>query len=269
MPAANSTGSRPVVIVIRGLRKRLGGREVLRGVDLDVYSGTTTTILGVSGCGKTTLLKHIIGLLKPDAGEVQVHGADIAALGRRELFAVRQRIGMVFQSAALLQSLSVLENVGLPLYENTRLRVPEIERVAREKLRLVRLAGYEYYYPASLSGGMKKRAGVARAIVTNPDIILYDEPTTGLDPVITSTVNELIVDMQRKLGVTSVVISHDVQSARRISDYIAILHEGRIFASGTPDAVMASEDAVVRQFLEGRTEGPISESLWGASRVEE
>lgn len=258
--------ARKTVISIRGLRKRLGGREVLRGVDLDILAGTTTTILGVSGCGKTTLLKHIVGLLKPDEGEVRVHGSSLAQTGREELLGLRQRIGMVFQGAALLQSLSVLENVGLPLYENTRLKVHEIERIAKEKLRLVRLAGYEYYYPASLSGGMRKRAGVARAIVTNPDIILYDEPTTGLDPVITSAVNELIMDMREKLKVTSLIISHDLASARLVSDYIAILHEGRIFAAGRPEEVSSSTDPVVRQFLDGKTEGPISDSLWGGGK---
>ena len=250
------------VIRISGLRKILGGREVLRGVDLDIYKGTTTTILGISGCGKTTLLKHIVGLLRPDQGDIFVDGTDLRAAGRDELFAIRQKIGMVFQGAALLQSLSVIENVGLPLHENTRMKQQEVEKIAREKLRLVRLSGYEHYFPAGLSGGMRKRAGVARAIVTDPDIILYDEPTTGLDPIITNTVNELIMDMQESLRVTSVVISHDIASARMISDYIAILHEGRIFAYGTPDEVMSSEDAVVRQFLDGNTKGPITDRLW-------
>lgn len=170
---------------------------------------------------------------------------------------------MVFQSAALLQSLTVLENVALPLYENSPMPVPQIHKIAKEKLSLVRLSGYEHYYPADLSGGMRKRAGVARAIVTDPSIILYDEPTTGLDPIITSTVNELIQDMKAKLGVTSIVISHDVSSAMATSDYIAIIHRGSIFAYGTPAEVSGNKDPVVQQFLKGETHGPITDTLWG------
>ncbi|MBN1808160.1 MAG: ATP-binding cassette domain-containing protein [Planctomycetes bacterium] len=251
------------MIRISGLRKKLGGREVLRGVDLEIYEGTTTTILGISGCGKTTLLKHVIGLHKADEGTVEVKGVDMSRAGREEVLEERRKIGMVFQNAALLQSLSVMENVSLPLYENTRMRVPEILKIARQKLALVRLSGYEDYSPANLSGGMRKRAGVARAIVTDPDIILYDEPTTGLDPIITNTVNELITDMKQKLQVTSVVISHDIPSAMRTSDYVAILHNGRIFAYGTPEEVGGSSDPVVQQFLRGDTKGPITDMLWG------
>jgi len=252
------------VVHISGVRKKLGGREVLRGVDLNVYEGTTTTILGVSGCGKTTLMKHIVGLLCADEGVVEVMGTDMVKADRDTVIQTRQKIGMVFQNAALLQSLTVLENVSLPLYENTRMSVPEIRKVAMQKLSIVKLKGYEDYYPSNLSGGMRKRAGVARAIITDPKIILYDEPTTGLDPIITNMVNELIMDMKEKLGVTSIVISHDLESARRTSDFIAILHNGRIFAYGKPDEVMNSTDPVVMQFLRGETEGPITDMLWGA-----
>jgi len=258
---------RRVIVKIQGLEKALGGREVLRGVDLQVYEGTTTTILGVSGCGKTTLLKHIIGLLRADEGIVEVNGVDMSRSPRSEILGTRRKISSVFQSAALLQSLTVLENVSLPLYENTRMHVPEIEKIARQKLSLVRLLGYEHYTPANLSGGMRKRASVARAIVADPDIILYDEPTTGLDPIITSTINELIVDMKKKLRVTSLVISHDIPSAMETSDYIAILHDGRVFAYGTPDEVSGSTDPVVQQFLKGETQGPITDSLWGDGKA--
>jgi phospholipid/cholesterol/gamma-HCH transport system ATP-binding protein len=254
---------RKIVVKIHGLRKKLGGREVLRGIDLDVYEGTTTTILGISGCGKTTLLKHIIGLVRADEGIVEVNGLDMGKASGKQLLNARLKLGMVFQNAALLQSLSVLENVSLPLYENTNMPVPEIEKIAKVKLSLVRLSGYEHYFPADLSGGMRKRASVARAIVTDPNIILYDEPTTGLDPIITSTVNELIEDMKVKLRVTSIVISHDIHSAMSTSDYIAILHKGTIFAYGTPAQVSSSTDPVVQQFLKGETHGPITDSLWG------
>ena len=251
------------MIEVKDLHKALGGKEVLTGVNLEVPEGSTTTILGLSGCGKSTLLKHIIGLMKPDKGTVIVDGRDVPSAGPSALEEIRRLFGMVFQGAALLQSMTVAENVALPLVETGKLRPAEIRETVAHKLSLVRLTGFEDYYPPELSGGMRKRAGVARAIVHGPRIILYDEPTTGLDPVTTSTMNQLVLEMREKLGVTSVIISHDVESACKTSDVMAILHGGVIMESGTPDAVMNTTDPAVRQFLEGRTRGPLTELLEG------
>ena len=249
------------VIEVRELRKRLGGKQVLDGVNLTVPRGSTTTILGLSGCGKSTLVKHIIGLLKPDSGQVLVEGLDVGRATRSELEAIRLKCGMVFQNSALLQSLSVFDNVALPLVEHRVMPRDQIEERVMHVLKLVHLDGFERYLPADLSGGMRKRAGVARAIVNQPDILLYDEPRTGLDPVITNTVNELIIDMREKLDVTSVVISHDLPSARKTSDQMAILHNGKILQSGTPDEIMGSDMPEVRQFVEGGTSGPLTDEL--------
>lgn len=251
------------MIEVKDLHKALGGKEVLRGVNLEVPEGSTTTILGLSGCGKSTLLKHIIGLLKPDRGSVIVDDRDVARAGRSELEEIRKLFGMVFQGSALLQSLTVAENVALSLVEAGKLNPGEIRETVAHKLSLVKLTGFEGYYPADLSGGMRKRAALARAIVHNPRIILYDEPTTGLDPIITTATNELIVEMREKLGVTSVVISHDIESACQTSDVLAILHGGVIVQSGPPDAVMSTTDPAVRQFLDGRTRGPLTEGWEG------
>lgn len=271
----------PPAIEIRGLKKSFGGRPVLRGVDLVVPRGKTVVVLGLSGCGKSTLLKHIIGLLKPDDGHIFVDGKDIARATPEELEEIRWRFGMVFQNAALLQSLTVAENVALPLVERIRqsrrpvmlkrLDSPEREPTAidrrrwrqeiaarvSEKLALVGLAGAEDKMPSELSGGMRKRAGLARAIVHDPDILLYDEPTTGLDPIICRHVDDLIIRMREKLGVSSVVISHDVEGAVRTADIMALLHEGTIVEQGPPEEFMKSQNPIVRQFLEGRAEGPI------------
>ena len=247
------------MIEMEDVHKALGGKEILRGVNLEVSEGSTTSILSLSGCGKSTLLKHIIGLLKPDRGRIAVDGRDVSKAGSSELEEVRKLFGMVFQGAALLQSLTVAENVALPLFEAGKLSGAEIRETVAHKLSLVKLTGFEDYFPADLSGGMRKRAGLARAIVHSPRIILYDEPTTGLDPIITSATNELIVEMREKLGVTSVVISHDIESACGTSDVLAILHGGVIMQSGPPDAIMNTTNPAVRQFLEGRTRGPLTE----------
>jgi len=257
-------------IEIQGLRKAFGDKEILRGVDLVVPEGKTVVVLGLSGSGKSTLLKHIIGLLKPDEGRILLEGADIAHAKEKELEAIRWRFGMVFQNAALLQSLSVGDNVGLPLVERRRMlrhhsrrHPPEdltddaIRSRVSEKLALVGLAGAEEKMPSELSGGMRKRAGLARAIVHDPKLLLYDEPTTGLDPIIARHVDDLILRMREKLGVSSIVISHDIEGAMRVADTVALLHEGVIIERGTPEEVMASTDPIVRQFLEGNSEGPI------------
>jgi len=247
---------RAPVIEIEGLRRSFGEQEVLCGVDLVVERGTTTVILGMSGSGKSTLLKHIVGLLRPDAGRVLVEGHDVASVSRRELAGIRSRIGYVFQGAALLASLTGEENVALPLGERERLGRPEAAGRVREVLELVHLSDAGRKRPDELSGGMRKRAGLARALVTRPEIILYDEPTTGLDPVICRSINELILEIKLKLGVPAIVISHDVPGARLVSDRMALLHEGRIAAEGTPDEMMANTDPVVWRFLRGETSGP-------------
>jgi len=247
------------VIEMREVKKRLGGKQVLDGVNLAVPGGSTTTILGMSGCGKSTLVKHIVGLLRPDSGQVFVEGRDVGGATDAELRDIRKSFGMVFQGSALLQSLTVFENVALPLSEHRAMPPARIRERVAEVLDLVRLTGFEGYLPAELSGGMRKRAGVARAVVTKPDILLYDEPTTGLDPVITNTVNEMIRDMREKLGVTSVVISHDIPSAARTSDRLAVLHNGRILQSGPPEEIMKSDLPEVRQFMEGETRGPLTD----------
>jgi phospholipid/cholesterol/gamma-HCH transport system ATP-binding protein len=245
------------VVRIEGLKKAFDGKPVLRGVDLDIPRGKTVVVLGLSGCGKSTLLKHVIGLLRPDEGRIVVEGRDIAGASEDEFEEIRWRFGMVFQNAALLQSLTVGENVALPLVERRELPPDEIERLVSEKLALVGLAGAEDKMPAELSGGMRKRAGLARAIVHGPDILLYDEPTTGLDPIICRHVDDLIISMREKLGVSSLVISHDIEGARRVGDIVALLHEGAVVEKGPPEEFFGTENPVVRQFLAGESEGPI------------
>lgn len=245
-------------IELGDLTKTLGGRKVLDGVSLSVLRGETMTIIGGSGAGKSVTLKHIVGLLKPDRGYVRVLGMDVTGSNHGTLEAVRRKIGFCFQGSALLNSLNVFENVALPLREHERLSEEEIRRKVLEKLDLVNLADASSKMPSELSGGMKKRVGLARAIIRNPEIILYDEPTAGLDPVVASQINDLILDMQRKLGVTSVLVTHDMSSAFRVSNRIAMLLHGRIVKVGTPEEFRASEDPVVRQFIYGESEGPLT-----------
>jgi phospholipid/cholesterol/gamma-HCH transport system ATP-binding protein len=245
-------------IAIEGIRKRFGGQQVLDGVDLAVASGETVVIIGRSGCGKSVLLKHVIGLLAPDAGRVCIDGENLAALSRRELFSVRRRFGFVFQGAALFDSMTVAENVGLALLYHSGLDERAIGALVAEKLALVGLEGLEGKRPAELSGGMRKRVGVARALAMDPAVVLYDEPTTGLDPIMSDVINELILTLQRKLGITSIVVTHDMTSAYKVGDRIAMLYGGRIIFSGTPEEVRRTPDPFVRQFVEGRAEGPIA-----------
>lgn len=240
-----------ISIDVIGLRKSFGSNEVLKGVDLQVREGTTTVILGGSGSGKSVLMKHIIGLLKPDAGKVLIEGEDITAMRGRELDKIRQKFGMVFQMAALFDSMTVLGNVAFPLREHRKhLSEAEIREIVASKLKLVGLEGVEDKYPSELSGGMRKRVGLARAVVLDPKIVLYDEPTTGLDPITTDNVDEMILDAKRELGVTSVVISHDIGSAFKVADEIAVLYQGRIVESGPPEALRQSNHPHVRNFLQ-------------------
>jgi phospholipid/cholesterol/gamma-HCH transport system ATP-binding protein len=237
------------MIDVRDLWKSFDGNQVLKGVNLKVWPGTTAVILGGSGSGKTVLMKHIMGLFKPDRGEVIVDGENITRMDRRELSRFRTRMGMVFQSSALFDSLTVFENVAFPLREHTKLPEEEIEALVKDKLAVVELYGVEQKYPAELSGGMRKRVALARAIVREPKLVLYDEPTTGLDPLTTESVDEMIIGARTKLGVTSVVISHDIGSTFHIADHVAMLHDGRIVEEGPPDKVRHSQEPHTRHFL--------------------
>jgi len=237
------------MIDVRDLWKSFNGNQVLKGVNLRVWPGTTSVILGGSGSGKTVLMKHIMGLFKPDRGEVIVDGESITRMDRRELSRFRTRMGMVFQSSALFDSLTVFENVAFPLREHTKLSEEEIAAAVKEKLAVVELYEVEQKFPAELSGGMRKRVALARAIVREPKLVLYDEPTTGLDPLTTESVDEMIIGARQKLGVTSVVISHDIGSTFHIADHVAMLHDGRIVEEGPPDKVRNSQEPHTRHFL--------------------
>jgi phospholipid/cholesterol/gamma-HCH transport system ATP-binding protein len=248
----------PAAVELCDLSKALGGRTVLDGVSLQIRKGETMCIIGGSGAGKSVTLKHIVGLLQPDRGCVKVDGVDITHARNGELEAARRRIGYCFQGSALLNSMTVFENVALPLREHERPPEAELERRVSDKLALVGLADAGRKYPSEISGGMKKRAGLARAIIRNPAIVLYDEPTAGLDPVMASTINDLILDLQKKLDVTSILVTHDMSSAFRVSTRIAMLLKGRIVKVGTPEEFRASDDPVVRQFIYGESEGPLT-----------
>ena len=239
------------IIEVRGLWKAFGDNQVLKGIDLDVEAGTTVVVLGASGSGKTVLLKHVIGLLKPDRGSVRVDGREISRLGGPELTEARRVFGMVFQGSALFDSMTVFENVAFPLREKRRgIGRDELRSRVVEKLRVVDL-GEEILelWPAQLSGGMKKRVSLARALVAEPKVVLYDEPTTGLDPITTDYVDAMIDQAKERLGVTSMVISHDIASAFKVADRLAVLYDGRIAAQGTPAEVRASADPYVRRYL--------------------
>ena len=236
-------------IEIKDLYKSFGGQPVLKGVSLRMMPGTTTVILGGSGSGKTVLMKHIIGLLKPDSGEVFVEGTDITKLSGRSLHEARQKMGMVFQNAALFDSMSVGDNVAFPLREHHAYSEKEITQRVKDKLAVVSLTGVEPKFPAELSGGMRKRVGLARAIINDPRIVLYDEPTTGLDPLTSEDVDEMIITAREKLGVTSVVISHDIGSAFHIADQLAVLYQGHIVEEGPPEKVRKSQEPHTKQFL--------------------
>lgn len=248
------------MIQIKGLHKQFNSNPVLRGVDLQIKTGETLVIMGRSGCGKSVLLKHIIGIMEPDEGTVMIDSVDIFSLSKKELDQFRLKLGMLFQGAALFDSLSVRENVGFSLYEHTHLMPEVIRQRVKEKLNLVGLQGIEEQMPDALSGGMKKRVGLARAICNDPKIILYDEPTTGLDPIMADGINDLILQMHQKLGVTSVVVTHDLKSAYKVANRIAMLYEGKIIGMGTPKDIENSDNPVIRQFISGSAHGPITAS---------
>jgi len=239
-----------VMIDVKDLHKSFGPNHVLRGVNLQVPEGMTTVIIGASGSGKSVLMKHMIGLLRPDSGKVIVDGVDTTALSERELARVREKFGMVFQGAALFDSMTVLENVAFPMREHRKeMSEAEIREAVAQRLAIVGLEKVEHLYPAELSGGMRKRVGLARAIVLDPRIILYDEPTTGLDPITTNSVDEMILEAKAKLGITAVVISHDIASSFRVGDHVAMIHEGVIVDEGTPASLRQSRHPYVQKFL--------------------
>ncbi len=247
----------PVMIELRDVSKKLGDRTVLDNISLQVYKGETLCILGGSGQGKSVTLKHIVGLMRPDSGSVLVEGIDISHTRNGELEEARKKIGFLFQNGALLNSMNVYENVALPLREHEQLPEPEIRRRVEEKLAVVGMSDAISKMPAVLSGGMKKRASLARAIIRNPDIMLYDEPTAGLDPIISATINQLILDIQKKLGVTSILVTHDMSSAFRVSNRMAMLWKGKILKIGTKEEFRTSDDPMIKQFVHGESEGPL------------
>ena len=249
------------MIRIQGLAKRLGRKPVLDGLDLEIPTGCTLVVLGQSGTGKSVLLKHIIGLMQPDAGTIEVDGTVVTGMDEHALDEVRKRFGMLFQGSALFDSLSVGENIALPLREHTDLDDAAIRARVAERLEWVGLPGIEDMKPASLSGGMRKRVGLARAIAMDPAYILYDEPTTGLDPIMSDTINRLIRSLQARIGVTSIVVTHDLHSAFAVGDRMAMLHAGRVVFSGTADETRTTTDARVRQFIEGSSVGPLTNGV--------
>ena len=239
------------MIEVHELQKRFGSHSILDGVSFRIERGESVVIIGRSGGGKSVLLKHLIGLLKPDAGQVRIEGEDIVGMNERELLRVRYKFGMLFQSAALFDSLTVAENVAFAFRRDRSLPEKEIRKKVAEVLEMVDLPGTEDKRPSELSGGMRKRVGLARAIIYRPQIVLYDEPTTGLDPIVSDSIDQLILRVRDRLDVTSVVVTHDMRSTRRLGQRILMLHNQKIYATGTPEQIFNSPDPVVRRFVEG------------------
>lgn len=244
---------RPMVAVHQ-LKKRLGDEEVLRGVDLEVSQGETLVIIGRSGGGKSVLLKNIIGLMKPDSGTIWIAGENITGMSERQLGGIREKVGILFQSGALFDSMTVEDNIAFPLIEAGMRDINAVRGRVNEMLEVVELEGENAKMPENLSGGMRKRVGLARAIIRRPSCVLYDEPTSGLDPVVSDSINRLIRRLQRRFGMTSIVVTHDMQSAVHVGDHIAYLHEGRIYFYGTPDELKCCQDSIIQDFLQGRSE---------------
>ena len=245
------------MIKLVDLYKTFAANKVLQGLGLEVGKGESRVIIGGSGSGKSVILKHIIGILKPDKGDVFIEGVNITTLQENELYEVRKKFGMLFQMAALFDSMNIWENVGFALMRQKNMKLKDVKEIAIEKLKMVGLVGVENLSPAELSGGMKKRVGLARAIAHEPEILLYDEPTTGLDPITADAINDLIVEMRERLSVTSVAITHDMNSAYKIADRISMLYEGKIIQTDSPNEIKNTENPVVRQFITGSAVGPI------------
>src|SRR5947207_15306701 len=250
----HSSVSNGAMIAVRDLRKAIGEQEILRGVELDVAVGETLVIIGRSGGGKSVLLKHLIGLMQPDAGEIWVSGKNIIGMSERQLTAIRQKVGILFQSGALFDSMTVEDNIAFPLREAGMRDVKAMRARVNEVLEVVELEGENAKMPESLSGGMRKRVGLARAIIRRPSCVLYDEPTSGLDPVVSDSINRLIRRLQERFQMTSVVVTHDMKSAVHVGDRIAYLHEGRVYFQGTPAELKQCDDPIIQDFLLGRSE---------------
>ncbi len=249
------------MIEIKNVYKNFNSKKVLSGANLAIAKGETKVIIGRSGCGKSVLLKHIMAILQPDSGTVIVEGKDMSGISTKALNELRMRMAMVFQGGALFDSLTVGENVGFALYEYSRLSHKEIDERVEESLCNVELCGIHKLMPSELSGGMKKRVAIARALCMRPEVILYDEPTTGVDPITADSINELIIHLHDKFKVTSIVVTHDMKSAYRVADKIAMLYQGRIIAEGTPDEIRSTDHPVVYQFINGLAKGPITETI--------
>jgi phospholipid/cholesterol/gamma-HCH transport system ATP-binding protein len=248
-------GNSSPMIAVRSLAKKIVDQEILRGVDLQIATGETLAIIGRSGGGKSVLLKHLVGLMAPDTGEIWIDGQNIIGMNERQLGAIRKKVGILFQSGALFDSMTVEENIAFPLREAGERDPKVLHAKVEEILEVIEMEGQQDKMPESLSGGMKKRVGLARSIIRRPSCVLYDEPTSGLDPVVADSINRLIRRLQRRLGVTSVVVTHDMKSAFDVANYIAYLHEGRIYFHGTPVQLQQAQDPVLQDFLLGRSEG--------------
>ncbi|MGI8820380.1 MAG: ABC transporter ATP-binding protein [Chthoniobacterales bacterium] len=247
--------SKAAMIAVRGVTKSIGPQEILRGVDLGVAKGETLVIIGRSGGGKSVLLKHLVGLMHPDAGEIWIDGENIIGLGERKLAAIRRKVGILFQSGALFDSMTVEQNIAFPLREAGERDAGKIREQVNEMLEVIEMEGQQDKMPVNLSGGMKKRVGLARSIIRRPTCVLYDEPTAGLDPVVSDSINQLIRRLQKRYGITSVVVTHDMKSASHVADHIAYLHEGRVYFYGTPAEIEKSSDRLIQDFMIGRSEG--------------
>ncbi len=245
------------MIEIKHLKKSFDSKPVLRDVNLSIERGKVTVIIGRSGCGKSVLLKLILGLIKPDGGEIFVEGQEVTCMNQEEIYKMRRKFGMLFQNAALFDSMTVEENMALPLVEHSSLPYDVIKKRVHEKLSMVGLPGIEHLKPAELSGGMKKRVGLARALMMEPEIVLYDEPTTGLDPIMSDVIDNVVVGFNKNLGITSIVVTHDMKSVYKIADRVAMIQRGVVLFDGTPEELRNTDDPVVSQFIEGKAEGPI------------
>lgn len=243
----------PPLIQVRDLRQKIGAQEILRGLTIDVMRGETLVLLGKSGGGKSVFLRHLIGLMRPISGTIEFEGRDITRLDERQLEPVRRKIGMLFQDGALFDSMNVFDNVAFPLRERGERDPATVRRKVAESLGMVKMTGHEHKMPVNLSGGMRKRVALARAIISPPDVILYDEPTAGLDPIVSDSINKLIRHLQHELHVTSIVVTHDMVSCNHIADRVALLHEGRIYFLGTTAELNAATDPVIRDFVDGRS----------------